>query len=139
MIDVITGEIKIKETRNIIVTAGKVAIARRLGGIALLANEGQITYGAVGTDNTAPTVGDTTLGTELARKAVSSSSYSSNVITINTFFTTAEANGAIEEIGMFGEAAAAAADSGTMFNHALESITKDVTKTLLLEVQITVS
>jgi hypothetical protein len=139
LVDIVTGEIKIKEINNLVVTTGKVAIARRLGGIALLANEGEITYGAVGTDNTAPAVTDTGLGTELFRKVLSSSSYSSNTVTVNTFLTTAEGNGAIEEIGMFGEAAGAGAGSGTLFNHALASITKDATKTLLIEVTFTVS
>lgn len=137
--DVKTGEQEIKEYNNLIVTVGKVAIARRLGGIALLANEGQCTYGAVGTDATAPLVTDTVLGTELARKALSVTSYVSNVITLRTFYTTAEANGALKEFGLFGEAATAAADSGTMFNHAAIDLTKDNTKTLIVEVTITIS
>ena len=139
--DVNTGEKEIKEYDNLIVNVGKVAIARRLAGIGLLANESQVTYGATGTDNTAPTVNDTTLGTELARKLVASTSYNAGTrqCTIRTFFTTAESNGALKEFGLFGEDAGAGADSGTLFEHANIDITKDNTKTLTVEVIFTIS
>lgn len=139
--DVNTGIKEIKEYSNLVTTAGKVAIVRRLVGIAEKANESQCTYGATGTDNTAPTVGDTTLGTELARKVIASSSYNAGTRTgtIRTFFTTAESNGSLKEYGMFGEDASAAADSGTLFDHANIDITKDNTKTLTVEVVFTVS
>jgi len=139
--DVITGEKTIKEYDNLVTNAGKVAIARRLANIGLLANEGAITYGATGTDATAPLVTDTILGTELARKLVASSSYNAGTrqCTIRTFFTTAESNGALKEFGLFAEDAGAGADSGTLFNHANIDITKDVTKTLTIEVIITIS
>lgn len=133
------GKIEISETNNLIVTVGKVAVARRLGNIGLLANEGMCTYGCTGTNVAAPVVGNTQLGTELARKLLAVTSYASNVITLKTFFTTAESNGALTEFGLFGEAATGAANSGTMFNHAVISVTKDVTKTLRVEVSITIS
>lgn len=128
-----TNEIKIYEYDNLITTAGLVAIARRLGGIALKSNEGQITYGATGTNATAPAIGDTTLGTELARKLFSSTSYASNVSTLRVFFNTSESNGALKEFGLFGEDATASADSGTLFEHAAMDITKTVADTLTVE------
>lgn len=139
--DVITGEKEIKEYKNLITNAGKVAIARRIAGIAEKSNEGQVTYGATGTDNTAVAVTDTTLGTEIERKLVASSSYDSGTktCTIRTFYTTAESIGALKEFGLFGEDASGAADSGTLFEHANIDITKDGTKTLTIEVVITVS
>ena len=139
--DVRTGKKEIKIYENLITTAGKVAISRRLAGIASLANEGQVTYGATGTDNTAVAVTDTILGTELERKVVSSSSNDSGTrtCTIRVFFTTAESNGALKEYGLFGEAATGAADSGTLLEHANIDLTKDNTKTLTVEVVITVS
>ena len=139
--DVRTGKKEIKVYKNLITTAGKVAISRRLAGVALLANEGQITYGATGTDNTTVVVADTTLGTELERKVLASYSYDAGTrtCTIRVFFTTAESIGALKEFGLFGEAATGAADSGTLFEHANIDITKDNTKTLIVEVVITVS
>jgi len=141
LIDVRTGKKEIKEFENLITNAGKVAIARRLVGIAELANESQCTYGATGTDATAPLVTDTVLGTELARKIKASSSYvvGSRTGTFRVFFTTAESNGAIKEWGLFGEAATAAADSGTLMEHAALDITKNNTKTLTVETILTVN
>jgi len=139
--DVRTGKKEIKEYKNLITNAGKVAISRRLAGIALLANESQITYGASGTDNTTVAVTDTVLGTELKRKVLSSTSYvaGSRTCTLRVFFTTAESNGALKEFGLFGEAATAAADSGTLMEHANIDLTKDNTKTLTVEVILTVN
>ena len=139
--DVNTGKKEIKEFKNLITNAGKVAIARRLVGIAELANEATCTYGATGTDNTAVAVTDTVLGTELARKIKASSSYvaGTRTGTFRVFFTTAESNGALKEFGLFGEAATAAADSGTLMEHANIDLVKDNTKTLTVEVILTVN
>ncbi len=137
--DINTGEKIIKEFHNVICTVGKVAIARRLAGIALLANEGKITYGATGTNTNVPAAGDTTLGTELARKLVASSSYTSNTCEIRTFFKALESVGSLKEFGLFGEAASAAADSGTLFNHAVISVEKSNTQTLTIAVVFTIA
>ena len=65
-----TGKIKRKSKyNNLIVTVCKTMIAKRLAGEG---NDCNITYGAVGTNATAPAASDTTLGTELARKVVAS-------------------------------------------------------------------
>ena len=139
--DVNTGEKEIKEYDNLIVNVGKVAIARRLAGIGLKANEGQATYGATGTDATAPDVTDTILGTELARKLVASSSYNAGMrqCEIRTYFNKTESIGALKEFGLFGEDAAGGGGSGTLFNHAAINITKDNTKALTIVVTITIS
>jgi len=132
--DVNTGEQDISEWKqNLVTTAGKVAILRRMGNIATKTSEGMITYGAVGTATTVPVVADTTLGTELARKAVSVSSIAGSQLTLRVFYTTAEANGALKEFGWFGEEATAAADTGTLFNHVLIDKTKTAAKTLTIE------
>ena len=139
--DVNTGIQEIKEYKNIMVTTGKVAILRRLAGTDLKTNEGKILYGAIGTDDTAPAATDTTLGTEIVRKAIASTSYNATLktCTIRTFYTTSEANGALKEFGLFGEDATGSADSGTMFNHANIDITKTAVKTLTIEVVISYS
>jgi len=131
-----TGEIRSRTCHNLITTAGLTMIAKRLAGEA---NDCNITYVAVGTDSTAPAVGDTTLGAELDRNANSYTAYSGTAITVRGYFGPAEAVGAIEEMALFGEAASAAADSGTMFNHALMSETKTTSETLSIEAVITIS
>lgn len=138
--DVKTGKKEIsKWHKNIIPTEGREGIARRLGNIAEKANEGMVTYGAVGTGTTTPQNSDTQLETELARKLISSTSYVSNAITIRTFYTTAEANGALKEFGLFGEDASGAANSGTLFQRVLIDRTKTASKTLTVESVITIS
>ena len=134
-----TGKKRIRRYKNLMTTAGKEAIARRLKNEALKSNECIVTYVAVGTGAGAPAAGDTTLDTELARKAVTSTSRSSNIVTIRSFFTTSEANGTLTEMGLFGEDASAAADSGTLFNHATIAETKTGAETLTVEVAITIS
>lgn len=131
-----TGKKTIIKSDNLLTTAGKALILDRLtGGV----NTCEITYGAVGTNSTAPAVGNTTLGTELARKVLAGRSYSGVVMTFVTFFSTAEANGAIEEFGLFGDGASGSADSGTLFNHAAISATKTSSYTMTISCAITLT
>jgi len=110
----------VKEGHNLITTAGKQLIGDML--IDETGYDTGLTYQAEGTDDTAPAVGDTTLGAEAARKAVTSKSRSGNEITYSTFFTAAEANDNIKEAGIFGHSTASATpDSGILFAHWLVS------------------
>ena len=88
---------------NIIVTVGRATFAQRLANDTTYT--GIINYGALGTDNTAVTNADTTLGTELARKLVTTISNVTNTVLILVFFGAAEENGTLTEFGLFGEAA----------------------------------
>lgn len=134
--DINTGKSEIKEYVNLVTTAGKTMLAQRLAGEA---NDCNLTYVAVGTGTTAPAVTDTTLETELARKALASVDYSGAVVIARGYFGASEGNGTLTEIGLFGEAASATPDSGTLFNHAVISETKTSSKTLTTETTITVS
>lgn len=131
-----TGEKTISYFPNLVVTAGKSMIAQRLAGDG---NSCNITYGAVGTNATAPDVANTTLGTELDRNAVTSIEDAANQVLMVTYFGPTEANGTLTEFGAFGEAASASADSGTMFNHAAISVTKTSSYTLTIDSTFTIS
>ncbi len=135
--DAISGEItRQKMYHNLITTACKTMIAARLaGGVA----DTDITYGAVGTNATAPAVGDTTLGTELARVALAGISSSGNVISATTFFGASEANGTLLEFSLFGNGASATPDSGTMINHTTIAEVKTTSETLTIESSITIA
>lgn len=102
---------------NIVVTAGKVLVADFLAGETRTG----LNYHAIGTSTTAPAAGDTALGTEAARKAVTSISRSSVSVLISTFYTAAQSTFNIKEVGIFGNGATAAAGSGTLFSHAAQS------------------
>lgn len=138
LFDAKTGKLKAEDLyQNMIVDTGKQAIADALRG-ATNNNRGIITYCGVGTGTTAPTEADTDLETELFRKEVSVRTVSGNVATFQTFFTTEEANGSLQEAGLFGDGATAVADSGTMFARVLINRTKTSNDTLTLNWNVTI-
>lgn len=135
--NVITGEVTIIENHNLVTTVGLTSMAGALRGNTL---KGYITYCAVGTDNTTPVLADTVLGTEIARKLVSVRSNTLGVASFQTFYNTSEANGSIEEAGLFGDSTATAtADSGTLFCHTLFSRVKTSSETLTLTWTVTIA
>lgn len=114
----VTGKIITKENHNVVCTVGKYQVLDML--IDVSGYDTGITYQAIGTDNTTPAAGDTTLGTEAARKVFTSKSRSGLTITFSTFFTAAESTYDIQEVGLFGHSTATgSADSGILFAHAL--------------------
>ena len=125
-----TKEKLIYRYSNLVVTVAKEMVMSRLAGEE---NDCNITYLAVGTDSTTPAVGDTTLGTEVDRKVLSNITAVGRTISYSTFFALDEGNGVLKEMGLFGEAASAAADSGTMFNHALINLTKTDEYTMTIQ------
>ncbi|MDD5081787.1 MAG: hypothetical protein PHU08_00295 [Dehalococcoidales bacterium] len=115
-----TGEVITKEGGNLVTTVGKQLVGDML--IDRTGYDTGLTYCAIGSDNTAPAITDTTLTVEEARKAITSRTRAGNDITLSTFFTAAEATYAIEEAGVFGHStASAAADSGVLASHFLVS------------------
>lgn len=134
--DAATGQIKHqREYTNMVVDTGKNSIASRLRGTDSV---GVITYCAVGTGGTAPTEANTKLQTELLRKLISVRSVDGNDAIFETFFTTEEANGTLLEAGLFGDAATATADSGTLFCRVIINRTKTSNDTLSLVWTVTV-
>jgi hypothetical protein len=131
----VTGKHDIYLVHNVFCTAGKNSIANRLKGMD---NVGMITYCAVGTNATAPNAADIKLGTELARKEVSVRSVSANIAVFSTYFTTTEGNGSLKEAGLFGDAASATVNSGTLFCHTAINRTKSSTDTLTLTWTVTI-
>lgn len=101
---------------NLITTVGRATFAQRLANDTTYT--GIINYGALGTDNTAVTNADTTLGTEVFRKVVASTSDTDNIAYIDFFYSKADTNGTYEEFGTFIDGAAGAG-TGQMFTHAL--------------------
>ena len=98
---------------NLVVTSGLGLVCDALADITT-----GITHCALGTSTSTPAISDTTLTTEVARKAATTRTRSGAVLTTSTFFTAAESTFAIEEVGLFGSSdATTSADSGTMFTH----------------------
>jgi hypothetical protein len=109
---------KVREAlvKNIVPTVGRAVIAQRLAGV--LTYTGTINYGALGTSSTAVTNSDTQLGAEVFRKVPAVVSASSNVATLQFFFTKTETSGTYQEWGVFIDGTASA-NTGQMLSHLL--------------------
>lgn len=119
-----TGKVIIHEGHNLIVTVGKELICMML--MDATSYDTGLTWCALGTDNTAPAVGQTELVNEGGggpmRKEITSKSRAVNVLTFTTLFTAAESNIFIKEIAIFGHSTAGATEnSGIMFARWLDS------------------
>ena len=95
----------VQEIPNLVVTAGKEYVASRMKD----ATDSAMSYMAVGTDNTAATAADTTLGSESGRNALTSTTVAGNVITYIATFPSGTATAALNEAGIFN-----ASNAGTM-------------------------
>ncbi len=121
-----------REMKNLLTTVGLNMIRNGLYGDV---GDFEVKYMAIGSDSTAPTLADTTLGTETFRKARTSQSKPANgAVKYVQYILPAEAVGAIEELGWFaGAAAGAGADSGIMIARVLYSRTKTNLESLQIE------
>ena len=119
---------------NITTTAGRVVSAKLLAGT--YGSTGAVTHTAVGDDNTVAVVGNTVLGNETSRKALTDGNTSSNQTLLETFFSTSEAVDTHEEFGMFIDGTGAA-DSGELFNRFTQTVVKANTESM--NVQSTIS
>lgn len=108
------GRIKDEETIcNLVVTVGKGFIASRMKDATVAA----MSHIAVGSDSTAPVVGDTTLGAELGRVALTTTTVAGNQISYVATFPAGTGTGALQEAGIFNDPAA-----GIMLNRAVYSL-----------------
>ena len=110
------GVVKQKETvENLVVTTGKNFVASRMAGTS----SSVMSHMAIGTDSTAAAVGDTGLGSESARVALTSTTVNNNdVVYVATFpANTPSSAAAVTEAGIFN-----AASNGTMLCHTVFSV-----------------
>jgi len=127
------GEVKdVRRTPNLVVDAGEVHIADQLsttpGGAAM-------SHMAVGTGATAPAFGNTALGAEVDRNALTSRTDSGNVVTyVGTWAAGDATNSALTEAGIFNAGAA-----GTMLARAtFTAIDKQAGDTLTITWTVTI-
>jgi len=125
---------KIKEERNInnlVVTTGLGFIASRMKDASATA----MGYMAIGTGTTAAAAGDTALGTELDRNALSSTTVTGNQIEYVSTWAAGDGTGAITEAGIFN-----AASSGTMLARTVFAVVnKDANDTLSITWTVSLS
>ena len=107
---------RVKEERsfeNLVVTVGKNFVASRMVGTSAAV----MSHMALGSNSTPAAAGDTTLGTELGRVALASSTASANVVTYTATFPAGTATGAVVEAGIFNDPSA-----GTLLCHTVFSV-----------------
>lgn len=120
----------VQEIPNLVVTAGKNFIASRMTGSTTA-----MSHMAIGSTNTAAAAGDTGLGGELGRVALSSSSTTGAVTTYSATFPAGTGTGAVVEAGVFN-----ASSSGTMLcRTTFAVVNKGANDTLTITWQITIS
>lgn len=129
----INGKV-VQEIPNLVVTAGKAHVVSRLND----ASDSVMTHMAVGTGSTAAAAGDTTLGTESARVALTSSTVSGATITYVATFPAGTPNTltALNEAGIFN-----ASSGGTMFCRTVFAgvVNKDTSDAMAITWAITAS
>ena len=120
----VTGELKITVTKpdgkvhetvvpNLVVTTGKNFIASRMKDATATA----MTHMAIGTGSTAAAAGNTTLGNEAGRVALTSTTVSANNVAYVATFPAGTGTGAITEAGLFN-----ASSSGTLLCRTVFSV-----------------
>lgn len=126
------GQIKHEqEVKNLVVTVGKNLIASRLKDTT----DAAMTHMAIGSGTTAAANGDTTLGTELGRVSLTSTTVTNNNVAYVATFPAGTGTGAVTEAGLFN-----AGSSGTMLCRTVFSvINKGAADTLGITWTVTVN
>lgn len=125
------GQLKSEKTvPNLVVTVGKTFIAARMVGTPTA-----MSHMAIGSGTVDPAVGDTTLGTELARVALTSSTSALAVVTYVASFAQGVGTGAVTEAGIFN-----ASSAGTMLCRTkFAVVNKGATDSMSITWTVTVS
>ena len=101
----------VREIDNLVVTAGKNFVAASM--IKTTSNSpAAMTHMAIGSNTTDPAAGDTALGTELGRVALTSGTVSNAVVTYVATFPAGTGTGAVVEAGILN-----ASSGGTLLCH----------------------
>ena len=102
----------VKEVPNLVVTAGKNYVADRIKN-----NSTVMSHMAIGTGSTAAAAGDTALGSQTARTALTTTTVTNNEIVYVDTFPAGTGTGAITEAGIFN-----ASSGGTMLCRTVFSV-----------------
>lgn len=130
------GQVKdYRQGFNVVTSVGKEFLASLLYSCALAAATNTCKYIAIGTDATAESAGNTSLGTEAARHTGTVSYVSNQIYQIRATFATGSGTGAIVEYGLL-----SSNTGGTLIARDTESaINKGANDTLTVVAQLTIS
>lgn len=126
----LNGEVAL-EKKNLIVQVGKNFLANAI----INSSTSPFVGMAIGTGTTPAATSDTTLETELVRAAFTTSSVSTNVVSLSNTYAAGVGTGAVTEAGIFTNATS----GGTMLSHVVFSaVNKGTLDTLTINWTITV-
>jgi hypothetical protein len=120
----INGEV-VREIPNLVVTTGKNYVASRMKDATATA----MSHIAIGTGSSAAAAGNTALGTEAARVALTSTTVSTNTVTYVGTFPAGSGTGAITESGIFNASSAGTLLCRTVFSVVSKASTDQMTIT----------
>lgn len=123
---------------NITPTVGFAQLTKALTNNIASPAEIAVNYHAYGTSNTAPAAGNTQLGSESGRKAITSLAYSGNKAFYTIFYTASEAVGTFAEVGLFINGTGTA-NSGSLWDRSLLAFTKTALQTMTIDYEDTFS
>ena len=127
-----SGQVKdSRDINNLVVTSGLGYIASRMKDTT----EGAMSYMAIGSGTTAAAAGDTTLGTELDRNAITSTTVTANQIEYVSSWAAGDGTGAVTEAGIFNDVTAGTMLARTVF----DVVNKAASDTLSITWTITLS
>ena len=106
-----------REVNNLVVAVGKTHIASRLTSNTAVI----MSHMAVGTANTTPSSGQTTLGTEIARVVLDSTVVSNATVTYSATFPAGTGTGTLTEAGIFNSANVGSMLCRTRFNPVVKA------------------
>jgi len=126
----INGE-TVSEVDNIVVTTGKGYVASRMKDATATA----MSHMGIGTGSTVAAAGDTALGSQSVRSALTSTTVNTNEVTYVATFSAGSGTGAITEAGIFN-----ASSSGTMLCRTVFSVVnKGASDSMTITWTVTVS
>lgn len=130
-VEILLNNEVVLEKKNLIVQVGKNFLASAIIG----SSTSPFTAIAIGTGTTAANTADTTLQTEVTRAAFTSSSVSTNVVSLSNTYAAGTGTGAITEAGIFNNSTS----GGTMLSHVVfDAINKGAADTLTINWTVTV-
>lgn len=120
-----------QDVKNLVVDSGLDFIASRMAGTS----PAVMSHMAIGSGNAAAAAGDTALGTQLGRVALTSTTVTDNEVEYVASFPAGTGTGAVTEAGIFN-----ASSSGTMLCRTVFSVVnKDANDTLTITWTVTIS
>jgi hypothetical protein len=125
------GSVETTEIKNLVVNTGLNYIVSRMKDTT----SGAMSHMAIGAGTTAAAAGNTTLGSELGRVALTSTTVSTNTIQYVASFLAGTGTGAVTEAGIFNASSAGTLLCRTVFG----IVTKDVGDSMVITWTITVS